>query len=103
MQEKELEISRGLVGDETGKANHYFVAVEVTLDSAVRNDETLPFEATWMDLENLTLSEVRQKSQEPYDLTHMQAIKLKAANEQKDKQKLTNSTVVTRGKEGGGE
>ena len=47
--------------DEAGKANHGFVAIEVTLDSAIRKDETLPFEATWVDLENMMLSEVRQK------------------------------------------
>ena len=44
-----------------------------------------------------------RKSQEPYDFTHMQAIKLKATNEQKHKQKLVDdSMMVPRGKEGEG-
>ena len=29
--------------------------------SAIKKNETMPFVATWMDLENLTLSEVSQR------------------------------------------
>ena len=29
--------------------------------SAIRKDEILPFTTTWMDLENIMLSEIRQK------------------------------------------
>jgi len=34
---------------------------EIPYYSAMKNNEMIPFAATWMDLEIITLSEVRQK------------------------------------------
>ena len=34
--------------------------------SAIKKDELLPFAATWMDLENLILSEVSQTEKDKY-------------------------------------
>ena len=34
--------------------------------SAIKKDEILPFAATWMDLENLILSEVSQTEKDKY-------------------------------------
>ena len=31
-----------------------------------KKDETLPFATTWMDLENIMLSEIRQKEKDKY-------------------------------------
>ena len=50
--------------------------------------------------DNSMLSGIRQKRQEPYDLTHVWDIKLKVTTKE-NKQKLTdtdNSVVVTRGR-----
>ena len=38
--------------------------------SAVKKNEIMPFAATWMELEALTLSEIRER-QMPYDITHI--------------------------------
>ena len=38
--------------------------------SAIKNNEVMPFVATWTDLEIIILSEVSQKQKEiPYDIT----------------------------------
>ena len=34
--------------------------------SAIKNDDIMPFAATWMELENLTLSEMRQNDKDKY-------------------------------------
>ena len=39
-------------------------------DSATKKQKTMPFVATWMDLEIIILSEVSQR-QIPYDITYM--------------------------------
>ena len=40
--------------------------------SAIRKDKAMSFATTWMDLENIMLSEISyRKSQEPYDFTHV--------------------------------
>ena len=41
--------------------------------SAIKKNKAMPFAATWMELEILTLSEVSQKEkrQMPYDITYM--------------------------------
>ena len=39
--------------------------------SAIKKNETVPFAATWMDLEIFILSEVRQR--QIYDITHVES------------------------------
>ena len=36
--------------------------------SAIRKNEIMPFEATWMDLEIIILSEVNQKEKDKYHM-----------------------------------
>ena len=38
--------------------------------SDIKKDKIMPFAATWMDLETLILSEVRQKEKGKYDITY---------------------------------
>ena len=39
--------------------------------SAIKKDDIMPFAATWMELENLILSEMSQKDRQiPYDITY---------------------------------
>ena len=39
--------------------------------SAVKKNDIMPFAATWMELENLILSEMSQKDRQiPYDITY---------------------------------
>ena len=38
--------------------------------SAIKKNKIMPFAATWMELEALILSEIREK-QMPYDITHI--------------------------------
>ena len=42
--------------------------------SAVTKNEIMPFAATWMDLEIITLNEVRER-QIPYNVTYMWNLK----------------------------
>ena len=37
--------------------------------SAIKNNEIMPFAATWMDIESVILSEVSQTEKEKYDMT----------------------------------
>ena len=39
--------------------------------SAIKKNEVMPFGATWMDLENIILSEVSQKEKEKYHMTSL--------------------------------
>ena len=41
---------------------------------AIKNNKVMSFAATWMDLDIITLSEVREK-QTPYDITYMWNLK----------------------------
>ena len=45
--------------------------------AAIKKKEFLPFAATWMELENIMLSEINQSMKEkiPLDLTHLWIIK----------------------------
>ena len=54
--------------------------------SAIRKDKILPFVTTWMNLENIMVSEISQREKEAHDFTHMWYIKLKATNKKKTKQ-----------------
>ena len=38
--------------------------------SAIKNNKIMPFAATWMELEILTLSKPERKRQTPHDITH---------------------------------
>ena len=50
--------------------------------SAIKKNEIMPFEATWMDLEIIILSEVSQtKTNIWYDITYMWNLKKKDTNE----------------------
>ena len=39
--------------------------------SAIKKNEVMPFGATWMDLENIILSEVSQTEKEKYHITSL--------------------------------
>jgi len=39
--------------------------------SAIKNNEIMPFSATWMDLESVILSEVSQTEKEKYHVPYM--------------------------------
>ena len=42
--------------------------------SAIKKNEILPFATTWMELEGIMLSEIRER-QKSYDFTHMRTFK----------------------------
>ena len=52
--------------DEWLKINGYIYTMEYY--SALKNNEIMPFIATWMDLEMIILSEVSQKEQDKYHM-----------------------------------
>ena len=39
--------------------------------SAIKKDDIMPVEATWMELENLILSEMSQKDKDKYHMTSL--------------------------------
>ena len=39
--------------------------------SAVRKDEILPFATMWMDLDNITLSDMSEKTKNPHMVSHI--------------------------------
>ena len=47
----------------------YIYAIEYY--SAIKKNEIMPFAATWMDSENVTLSEARQTEKEKYHMTSL--------------------------------
>ena len=55
-----------LLTDEWLKINGYIYTMEYY--SALKNNEIMPFIATWMDLEMIILSEVSQKEQDKYHM-----------------------------------
>jgi len=42
------------------------VYIQIEYYSAIKKNKTMPFAATWMELETLTLSEVSQKEKDKY-------------------------------------
>ena len=42
--------------------------------SAIKKNEILPFATTWMELEGIMLSEIRER-QKSYDFTHMRTLR----------------------------
>ena len=42
--------------------------------SAFKKNEILPFATTWMELEGIMLSEIRER-QKSYDITHMRTLR----------------------------
>ena len=62
--------------DERIKNMCYFYTMEYY--SAIKKNEIMPLAATWMDLEIIILSEIRQI---PYDITYMWNLKKKDTDE----------------------
>ena len=54
--------------------------------TAVKKNEILPFATTWMELECVMLSEIRER-QISYDFTHMWNLRYKTVNIREGKQK----------------
>ena len=52
--------------------------VHITMEyhSAIKKNEILPFATTWMELEGIMLSEIRER-QKSYDFTHMRTLRNK--------------------------
>ena len=62
--------------------------------SAIKKNEILPFATTWMDLEGIMLSEIRER--QIYDFTHMRTLREKA-----DEHKGRETIIIQ--KQGGGQ
>ena len=61
--------------------------------SAIKKNEIMSFAATWMDQENVTLSEVSQTEKEKYhDIPYMWDLKVNDANELTYKTKRDSQT-----------
>ena len=45
--------------------------------SAIKKKELLPFATTWMELEDIMLSEISQRKTKSYDFTHMRNLRYK--------------------------
>ena len=41
--------------------------------SAIKQNDVMPFEATWMELETLMMSEVNQKEKDKYHITYLES------------------------------
>ena len=73
--------------------------------SAIKKNEIMPFAATWLDLESIILSEVRQR-QIQYHVTYMWKLKKNDTNElinktETDSQTLKTNLWLPKGKGGG--
>ena len=54
--------------------------------SAIKKNEILPFATTWMEMEGIMLSEIREK-QKSYDFAHMRTLTDKTDEHREGKQK----------------
>ena len=63
--------------------------------SAIEKNEILPFATTWMELQGITLSKIREK-QISYDFTHMRSLRDKT-----DEHKGREAKIIQ--KQGGGQ
>ena len=81
-----------------------FFPVWATRHSSIKENEIMPFVATWMDLE-ITLSELSQTEKNKYIITHMQNLKMIQINiftKQKQIQRHRKQTWLPEGKGGRG-
>ena len=49
--------------------------------SAIKKNDIMPFAATWMELENLILSEMSQKDKDKYCIISLRTILISSTNE----------------------
>ena len=56
--------------------------------SAIKKNEILPFAITWMELEGIVLSEIRER-QKLYDFTHMRTLRDKTDEHKGREAKIT--------------
>ena len=47
------------------------VQISIEYCSAIKKNEIMPFAATWMNLENIVLSEISQKEKDKYHMTSL--------------------------------
>ena len=69
-------------------------------NSAIKKNEIMPFEATWMDLEIITLSEVRQRKTNTIYHLYVESKKMTQMNlftKQKQTHRLCNKLMVIKG------
>ena len=70
--------------------------------SAIKKNKIMPFVATWMELETLTLSEVSQKEKDKYHMiSHICYRAQMNLSTEKKNMALENRLVVAKGEEGG--
>ena len=66
---QDMEEPKCLLTEEWIKMMWYICTVEYY--STIKKNEIMPFAATWMDLENVILSEVSQTEKENYRMTFL--------------------------------
>ena len=79
--------------DEWIKKMWYIYTMEYYL--AIKKNEILPFATTWMELEGIMLSEIRER-QKSYDFTHM-----RTSRDKTDEHKGRETKIIQ--KQGGGQ
>ena len=70
---------------------------------AIKKNKIMPFEATWMKLETLILSEVSQKEKDKYHMIYLDSVaQMNLSIEKKQAHELGEWTFGCQGAEGGG-